>query len=212
MKHKDSTRINSNSECIYNFSPDMYPGNQHYNKGTYFLFYGRFVKEKGIETLINAWLLKKRKTNLKIVGEGPMRNDYLKMTGGINKNIEIMDFLQGEQLSKIIENASFIVVPSEWYENNPMTIIEAYSYGKPVIAAKTGGIPEMVVENYTGYLFEARNTYELSEVIEKAESITLGEYSILAGNSRELYESRFSEEVHYNKLLKAYRSACNINI
>ena len=66
------------------------------------------------------------------------------------KNVEFLGYKKGRELKDLVKNAYFVIVPSEWYENNPMSIIESYSEGTPVIGAKIGGIPEIVVEDETG--------------------------------------------------------------
>lgn len=61
-------------------------------------------------------------------------------------NVEFLGYKRGLELIDLVKNAYFVIVPSEWYENNPMTIIEAYSVGTPVIGAKIGGIPEIIID------------------------------------------------------------------
>ena len=79
------------------------------------------------------------------------------MSGPSYQNIEFLGYKTGHELSELIRHASFVIVPSEWYENNPLTILEAYSQGKPVIGSAIGGIPEIIDEGKTGFLFEAGN-------------------------------------------------------
>ena len=75
------------------------------------------------------------------------------------------------------ENAYFIIVPSEWYENNPMTIIEGYAAGVPVIGTNIGGIPEIIEEGVTGYLFTPSNSVDLTRVVKAADSLPVEQYS-----------------------------------
>ena len=62
---------------------------------------------------------------------------------------------------------SFVVVPSEWYENCPRSAIEAMACGTPVIGARIGGIPDMVDDGVTGLLFEPFSVADLRERIER---------------------------------------------
>jgi glycosyltransferase involved in cell wall biosynthesis len=90
-----------------------------------------------------------------------------------------------------------------------MTIIEAYSMGKPVIGSKVGGIPEILDDKKTGFLFEMRNIVELRSTIEHAFSITSKEYESLSKAARQFADEHFSEELHYIHLLKVYSDAIN---
>ena len=67
----------------------------------------------------------------------------------------------------MIDRAAVVVVPSEWYENCPMSVLEAMAYGKPVVGSRMGGIPELVEDGKTGLLFEAGNVNELTSVLDR---------------------------------------------
>ena len=83
----------------------------------------------------------------------------------LNQNIEFLGFKKGDELWNIVKNASFIIIPSEWYENNPLSIIESYAYGKPVIGSRIGGIPEILKHDKTGYLFNHGKEADLKKVL-----------------------------------------------
>ena len=90
-----------------------------------------------------------------------------------------------------------------------MTIIEAYSYGKPVIGASIGGIPEIIVDGKTGYLFESNNIESLKEKIEIANRMSSDEYSLMSENARKFAEAEFNPNKQYNKLINAYKEVVN---
>lgn len=92
-------------------------------------------REKGIETLIHAYEHLDRKIPLKIAGDGPLL-DRLKSQ---YKNVDFLGYQEKASIKKLIQNAAFVVVPSEWFENFPMAVLETMSLGKPVIASDTGG-------------------------------------------------------------------------
>lgn len=192
---------------LYNFYPKLNSTLPNTNKGDYFLSFGRLSHEKGIYTLIKSWKKLNPEILLKIVGDGPILYDVMKFIKE-NKltNVEILGYKKDKSLNEIINKASFIIVPSECYENNPLAIIEAYSNGKPVIASRTGGIPEIVVENKTGYFFEMGNVDQLSEVVNLASKISADEYSKMSKNSRKFAEVNFSEDKHYIELMNIYNS------
>lgn len=195
---------------LYNFYPGFINSQPNANKGNYFLYFGRLSHEKGIHTLLKAWANIKSDMMLKIVGDGPLMVQ-LKEFIIENKisNVDMIGFKKGEELISLINNASFIIVPSECYENNPLTIIEAYANGKPVIASQIGGITEIVVQNKTGFLFEKGNIGQLTQNIERAFEISDEEYVELSKNARKFSEDNFSEDKHYNELIDIYKNTIN---
>lgn len=175
-------------------------------RGRYFLFFGRLSFEKGVGTLVEAFAGMPDMA-LKIVGTGPEEETLKRRASGLGAgNIEFVGYRSGDALKEAIRDASFVVVPSEWYENNPMTVIEAYSAGIPVIGARIGGIPEIVEDGSTGYLFEAGDARALSEAVRKAASLTEKEYASMSENAAEFAEKNFNEERNYEKIINLYRS------
>ncbi len=120
-------------------------------------------------------------------------------------NVEFLGFRKGEELFGYIRDASFVLVPSEWYENNPLTIVEAYSSGKPVIGSNIGGIPELIIEDKTGYLFSMGNSFEFEEKITKAVNLSENEYQEMSESAYRFACDKFSEKAHYRDLLNIYR-------
>jgi glycosyltransferase involved in cell wall biosynthesis len=201
--HQKSIHSFNKMVQLYNFYPNLDKTEINSKKGSYILYLGRLSAEKGVETLFTAWLKKERKLKLKIAGTGDLfgeLNDLAIQTD----SIEMLGFKSGEELNTLIREASFIIVPSEWYENNPLTIIEAYANGKPVIGSNIGGIPEIINDGDTGFLFEMGSVNDLSEKITKAESIDEQEYYRLSTNSRKFADEYFSEELHYCSLISIY--------
>lgn len=131
--------------------------------GEYALFVGRMAKEKGIFTLVKVFA-KNRDKMLKIVGDG---EEYGKIKKIIDENkltnIELLGFKSGNELEKLYKESRFVITPSECYEAFGLTVIEAFSYKKPVLGSNIGAIPELVKENYTGWLFKYGNIESLSE-------------------------------------------------
>lgn len=131
------------------------------NKEDYYLYIGRLSEEKGTITLIKAFE-KLKDINLKIVGGGPLEEE---ITNEINEknllNINLLGFKQGKEKEKIISKAKAIIVPSEWYENFPTVILEAFSLGTMVIASDIGGLSYMIEDNVNGIKFEMGNYKDL---------------------------------------------------
>ncbi len=193
------TAYKTKGEMIYNFKPDLKSIVPTSIKGKYFLYFGRISREKGVQTLFESAF--KAGISLKIVGTGPIAEQLIDRH---SENIEFLGFKSGDELWSLVRFASFIIVPSEWYENNPLTIIEAYSFGKPVIGSRIGGIPEIVDENKTGYLFNPGNESELEAVLKRADNLPDAEYHTMSINARALAQKLFNPEKHYNELIEIY--------
>ncbi len=127
--------------------------------GEYALYFGRISREKGVGTFLSAHLRLNGIMSAKVVGTGPLASVLEKKY----KQASFLGFKQGQELRKLIKKASFIVVPSEWYENCSMTVLEAMAMGKPVIGSRIGGIPEQIEDGITGFLFEMGNIEELTQ-------------------------------------------------
>ena len=193
-------RFATKSSRLYNFTITDNQENAQ-DKHRYLLYYGRLSKEKGLELLLQT--AERTGVNLKIAGTGPLEDTVLGYATK-NRNIEYLGYRVGRELDDLILKSSFIIVPSECYENNPMTIIEAYSFGIPVIGSNLGGIPEVLHDNKTGFLFESRNGDDLERVITKAMNLEPRHYMELSVNARRFSEQNFSSARHYEKLLEIY--------
>ena len=124
-------------------------------KKDYVLYFGRFSKEKGIETLVEA---AKALPDISFVfaGAGPLAQLLEGMP-----NVWNVGFQRGDALETLIREAKFTVYPSEWYENCPFSVMESIQYGTPVLGADIGGIPELIRPGENGELFESGNKEEL---------------------------------------------------
>ena len=144
---------------------------------------------------------------LKIVGDGPMRAKYEKHAFDNNiSNVVFEGYKSGEELKNIFRNAAFLVMPSEWYENAPMTVLEAYAYGKPIIGANIGGIPEMVEEGKTGLLFQPCDTEGLRKQITRLLS-SPSDIVKMGRSARARVEKDHNASVHYDNLMRVYEAA-----
>lgn len=175
----------------------------NYNPGKYFLYFGRLAPEKGVDTLIDAAI--SAKINLVIAGTGPYEKQ-LKSISAENDNVKFVGYKSGNALWDLIHNSRAIVLPSEWYENAPISILEAYAAGKPVLGANIGGIPEMLQDNVTGYIFKSNDTEELKDVLLKMQSMPDQSISTIGKNARNFVANTFTRERYYNDMTKLYSS------
>ena len=130
-------------------------------KEDYVLYFGRYSKEKGVETLLKV---ARKMSSYKFVfaGSGPLADEVEKIS-----NVTNCGFLSGIELTNTIKKAKFCIYPSEWFENCPFSVMEALQCRTPVIGADIGGIPELIENGNNGLLFEAGNEEQLKDCIEK---------------------------------------------
>lgn len=192
------------SSVIYNVTSTFNGGTfrRDYTE-KYLLYFGRLSYEKGVKTLIEA-VSKIPVVRLLIVGTGPEEQSLKAFANEKKANVEFCGFKKGEELNHLIANAWFVCVPSEWYENNPMTIIEAYSMGIPVIASSIGGITEIVNDGSTGYLFTPFSVTAICDTIDKCLSLSTDNYKQMQINARRLYDDKFSDLRYFEKLMEMY--------
>lgn len=186
----------------YTIKMDKFSPN--YSNRGYALYFGRLSDEKGILTLLQA-MKDLPQVMLRVVGDGPQEpvlRSFVKQHD--MKNIFFMGKKSGEELTRVVQDANFIIVPSEWYDNSPLVIYESMAYGKPVIAAKLGGMPELIVEGETGMLFDAGNAEQLREKIKFMWNHP-GLLEKFGKAARAKAEQEFDPAAHYNIMSGWYR-------
>lgn len=164
-------------------------------KKDYILEFGKLCKDKGTETLLKVAKMMPDKKFV-FVGYGPA----VELMSEID-NVQYLGFKSGNELNRIIAEASISICPSEWYENCPFSVIESISYGTPVVGSLMGGIPELIREGIDGELFHAGDAKELKAKIEKIlkDEKTLMQYTNNCKNVN--YET---SETYYKKLMQIY--------
>ena len=173
--------------------------------GEYGLFFGRLSSEKGIMTLLTS-LKYNREIPFKIVGDGPYSKELKNFALKNNiQNVEFTGFKTGLELKRIVMNAKFVVVPSEWYENQPYSVIEAFSFGKPVVGTNVGGIAEIIEDGENGFLIDQKNYSQLSEKInllyrQSELCKTMGK------KARKDAEIKYNSDIHFNQIFELISS------
>ena len=170
-------------------------------KKDYVLYFGRFSKEKGIETLIKVC---KELPDIQFIfaGTGPLAEEINKIP-----NIKNVGFQRGEALERLIREACFSVYPSEWYENCPFSVMESQMYGTPVLGAAIGGIPELIDANKTGELFESGNAQDLKNKI----NVLYENKNLTNQYSQNCKDIHFDDiETYVKKLMPIYKGRENV--
>jgi glycosyltransferase involved in cell wall biosynthesis len=170
--------------------------------GRYYVYSGRLSREKGLRTLLKA-ASRVPDIRLVLLGEGPLESELKSCYGG-EPWVEFRGHLPWEQLKETLSGAAFSVVPSEWYENLPLTVMESFALGVPVIASRIGGLPEMVTPGETGLLVEPGDPEDLASAIKwlSGNDDVRGTMRISA---RRFAEREYSPEAHYERLMNLYK-------
>ncbi|MCP4991076.1 MAG: glycosyltransferase family 4 protein [Colwellia sp.] len=190
------------------YLPNYIDASEYQPDGTdngYMLYFGRLSEEKGISVLLEA-AKSLPDVPVYIVGSGPLEESLKqKATDEGLDNVKFCGFKAGAELKKLLMEATAVVVPSEWYENCPMTILEAFAAGKPVIGSNIGGIPELIEEGVDGFTFPPGDQAALAEKItliweDRSKAREMGM------QGRQKIEEKFNAEAHYDGLISIYES------
>jgi len=157
----DKIRINVNPFFVEDYQPSR-------ESGDFILYVGRLVRQKGVFTLVRAMSQLPFGPPLYIVGDGESRNQLEALISDLNltDRVTLLGPRWGRELELLIQKSRFLIVPSEWYDNLPLIICQAYALAKPVIASAINGIPEYVQNGVDGLLFEAGNPAALAQCID----------------------------------------------
>ena len=163
----------------------------------FYVYVGRLSEEKGVATLLKA--AKDLPYKLKLVGGGHLYDGFIAEYGNCD-NIEFMGHQPAEKVAEILLSAKCLVLPSECYENNPLSVIEALCAGIPIVGANIGGIPELIDAEW-GETFESGNVEDMQQAITRVMAKEKYDYKSIAKRSQE----RFSFELHFKQLKELYR-------
>ncbi|MDE6802901.1 MAG: glycosyltransferase family 4 protein, partial [Muribaculaceae bacterium] len=190
---------------LYNMAMNILPEPAPRAAEPFYLFLGRLSQEKGIETIIDAFS-RMPYLRVKIAGRGPLEAELKKKAESLGlANVEFLGFKSGAELQQLTAEAKALILPSRWYENNPMTVIEAYSAGTPAIGAEIGGIPEIVVDGRTGFRFESGDPDSLVEALNKMETLDPEEYGRMQHAALDFARENFSLDQYYQRLIGFYQ-------
>ena len=164
-----------------------------------FCIIGRLSPEKGIGVALEA--ANRARVRVTVAGEGPagerLRRDF--------PEADFVGHLDDVSVAKLVAQSSAVIVPSIWFENAPMSVLEAMASGTPVIASAIGGIPEQLTHDVDGLLVAPGDVTELAQAMSRI----VGEPMLadrLGSSARETVAARFSPERHLNGLLDVYHA------
>lgn len=136
-----------------------------------FVFAGRLDRLKGIDFLLEAWKkMGSQAPKLVICGTGPMQQwcEQYVVNHHLN-SVDLRGFIPNEQAKRIIAESKAMVLPTQWYEGFPMSIVEAYSVGTPVLGSAIGNTKNLIVEGKTGWSFHIGDDVDFCEKVQTSE-------------------------------------------
>ncbi|WP_195939201.1 glycosyltransferase [Bifidobacterium pseudocatenulatum] len=201
----------------------------------YFLFFGRLSQEKGILTLVKAFLQAAGLGryadsdadaghegflpdiwDLHIVGDGPGREAIERLIASAGpqavSRIHLLGYKSGEDLQREVGNARFTVLSSEWRENMPYSGLESLAAQTPVIGANIGGIPELVVEGKTGFRFESGDLDSLTVALRRAVNVDESRYDTMQRQCDQYVQKRCRQSGYVEKLEQVYGDIYDRNL
>lgn len=174
------------------------------------LFAGRLTREKGVHVLLESMPLvvsDHAQARLTVAGDGPCRRDLeqLARTLGLGGRVRFLGPCSTEQVQDLFAESNVVVLPTLWMENCPVSVLEAMAHGRPVVATRIGGVPELVQDGVTGALFERGDAADLAaKILGLFEDPThledAGRQALLR------HHSRFTPEAHSSRLQGIYES------
>lgn len=194
------------AENHFAVKPNFATVNSHHEKKfeNFFLYIGRLSAEKGILQLLDA--ITKTNHRLKIFGTGPLEKEVLHIVQD-HPNIEFLGFQSQDILRQNMEKASALLVPSVCYEGMPMTILEAYGLGTPVLSSNIGILQEMVVPLHTGLHFDPYSPESIRETLAQWIDLSIHDKAIISKNCVKIYTEKYTATKNMDLLLEIYKTA-----
>lgn len=171
--------------------------------GQGFLYVGRLSREKGVDVLVDAARLRPH-VQFTIAGDGELREE---LAAAAPPNVCFLGHVHRDVVPDLLAACRALVVPSVWYENCSLSILEALAAGVPVIGSDIGGIPEQVADGETGLSVEPGDPGSLAEAIDRMDVATAQRMGRAA---RERAERLYSPSVHLDGLLSLYRRLLSV--
>jgi glycosyltransferase involved in cell wall biosynthesis len=185
-----------------NFTWD--PGMGSTPRSDFFMYAGRLTPDKGLKLILKC-VAELPDIRFRVVGDGPLRKEVEEYAEKYS-NIQYDGFRDRNEVFELLRQSRALLMPSLSFEGFPMTILEAFATGTPVISSALGSMSEIVQDGHNGLLFKAGDLPEFMARIR-----LISQDNALAGrvsaNARKSYETLYSPEVNYESLIRIYREA-----
>lgn len=187
-----------------NFVEDEEQYIEEKNRKNQFIFAGRLDKLKGINILFEAW---KKMGNdapkLIVCGTGPMEKWCKNFIEQNDVNIDLRGYIPNREARELIANSRALILPTQWYEGFPMSIVESFSVGTPIVCSDLGNSGSIVKEGVTGCKFKWNSVDDLCQAVNRCKGM----------NDSTLYEykEKYIESINYKELVSIYRKVKEAN-
>lgn len=174
------------------------------NRKTYFIFAGRLDKTKGIDKLLATWKSIKD-IQLIMCGIGPEEQwckDYI-IQNGMQHTVKMMGFVENSKTILMIREALALILPTQWYEGFPMSIVEAYGNGTPVLGSKIGNVGSLVIDGVTGYTFDQSSPKSILKAVNKFLDVNSSSKDLYQ-STFDYYQSHYTDKENYKILSNIY--------
>ena len=185
-----------------NFVQDQGVGN---GAGNYALFVGRLSAEKGLQTLMDADLRDQLCTQVLVIGDGPMRPALEQAAARSGSRLTIVGHASAEQIIQRMKDAQVLIIPSVWYEGQPMVFIEALSVGLPILASDVASFSAELVVRGAGTTYSSGNPEALAEALKLL--MEGRDLPLMRQAARELYLSTHTPAANYKCMMQIYGQA-----
>ena len=186
---------------------DPDPGEGHGDR-SYALFVGRLSYEKGLRTLLAAWASLGNNIPLHIVGDGPLRSELEEYAQQhAISNLFFRGRMAWKETMEVMKGARCLVFPSECYEGAlPLTVVEAFACGTPVIASRLGAMQDLITDRSTGLHFTPGDPKDLASKVRQA-WMNPSDLDAMRKQARRTYEANYTPTRSYEILLETYERA-----
>lgn len=182
--------------------PEEFPPAERAGSG--FLYAGRLSVEKGVGSLLQA-VAATESLRLTVAGTGPEEPLLRELAARIAPGrIDFVGHLDRPVLLEAVRASRAVVLPSEWYENAPLSALEAMASGVPVVAADLGGLPEIVRDGKTGVTFPSGDVPALAAALTRLDA-SPEEARRLGARGREVVEEEYSLDRQAETMLSIFR-------
>jgi len=190
---------------LRNFAPDVGSvASAHRPRRDSLAYVGMLEPHKGSLSLLEAFAKTRdrQQFRLHIVGEGSLRTRLRERTKelGLTNRVDIPGFIPRKDVESILSDVAFLVVPSEWPENAPLTVLEAFSLGVPVLGSDIGGLHEILGPDSGSMTFKEGDVDALGEALVSMWNGNM-DLDAMSRKAREAYETRFSPKTHIAQYL-----------
>ncbi len=172
------------------------------NVGSYLLYFGRLIDEKGVQVLLAAAALAPD-VPVVIVGDGPDLDKTIAAAATLD-NVRVVGPAWGDDLAGWLSGARAVVVPSLWHENFPYVILQAFAAAKPVIGSQRGGIPELVDAGPHGWTYEATDAAALAALLTDVVALPDDQIAAMGEAVQTYVATEFTDAAIYARLLEIY--------